>query len=613
MNGIFWAILAEVLIGVSLVVDKLLLGDVPKRAMPYVFWIGVLNIFGLLIIPFGFVFPGLTAILWSFAAGAAFLATLGCVYGALTRGGATNTLPIIGGFSPMAAYFMSTLVMFAPLNIADKVGFALLVLGGFILFFSEKFNFWRIIPWVLGAAFFTGLMDVLQKLAFTEGNFVSIFAAIKAATLLIALLLLLVPKFRKDIFSETKSAPKKHRVVYFVNRLTSGVGSFLIFYAISLTPQPALIESLSGLRYVIIFLAVFALSKLWPGLIKEKLRGWTLVLKIFATILIFAGLTGLSAQKYYETSAIPPNDKITWGVTFSEQMSKHFGLNWKENLDAIITDLKPKAIRLIAYWDDIEAVKGKFDYSDLDWQMNETRKAGVPTILVVGQRVPRWPECHFPAWADVNNEPDAVHAELMNFVTKTVERYKDYSNLAYWQVENEPCLIFGECPKTDANLLMNEVAKVKEIDPKAKIFLTDGGEFGDWYRASKLADAFGPTLYRKVNTRLFGYITWPLTPQIYPLRRDMTRALTGKKNQEFVISELGLEPWMVKQIYEVSSTTQFGFFNETDFKNVVSFGRQTGYTTFYTWGAEWWYWLKTTQNYPSFWNMAKELFAGKNI
>jgi hypothetical protein len=79
-----------------------------------------------------------------------------------------------------------------------------------------------------------------------------------------------------------------------------------------------------------------------------------------------------------------------------------------------------------------------------------------------------------------------------------------------------------------------------------------------------------------------------------------------------VISELGLEPWMVKQIYEVSSSTQFSFFNETDFKNVVSFGRQTGYTTFYAWGAEWWYYLKL-QNYPSFWNMAKDVFAGKNI
>ena len=152
-----------------------------------------------------------------------------------------------------------------------------------------------------------------------------------------------------------------------------------------------------------------------------------------------------------------------------------------------------------------------------------------------------------------------------------------------------------------------EIIAVRESDPARKIYLTDGGEFGDWYRTAKRADVFGPTLYRKVHTTLFGYITWPITPELYPLRRDITRALVDKPNQEFVISELGLEPWMVKQIYEVDIPTQLSFFDLNDFKNNIAYARRTGFTSFYTWGAEWWYWLKN-QNHPEFWKEAKALF-----
>ncbi|MDO8504831.1 MAG: hypothetical protein Q7S36_03180, partial [Candidatus Liptonbacteria bacterium] len=203
LSGITIAIFAEIILGVSLVIDKLLLKDRPGHALPYVFWIGVLNVFGLLLIPFGFVLPDTNTALLSLATAAAFLATLACMYGALTRGGATNTLPIIGGFSPVAAYLFSSFVMIAPFNVADKIGFTLLVFGGFILFFSEKLDFWRFIPWGRGASIFTGLMDVLQKMAFSGGSFVSIFVTIKAATLLLALSLLAVPKFREAIFATT--------------------------------------------------------------------------------------------------------------------------------------------------------------------------------------------------------------------------------------------------------------------------------------------------------------------------------------------------------------------------------------------------------------------------
>ena len=61
-------------------------------------------------------------------------------------------------------------------------------------------------------------------------------------------------------------------------------------------------------------------------------------------------------------------------------------------------------VRLSAQWDQIEKKKGEYDFNDLDWFMGEADKRGAKVALAVGQKVPRWPECHAPEWA--KNLPD---------------------------------------------------------------------------------------------------------------------------------------------------------------------------------------------------------------
>ena len=67
-NGIFLAIIAHSLIGVSLVWDKVLLRRPETRnLLSYVFWLGFISVFGLLLMPFGFHMLSLTAIILAFA------------------------------------------------------------------------------------------------------------------------------------------------------------------------------------------------------------------------------------------------------------------------------------------------------------------------------------------------------------------------------------------------------------------------------------------------------------------------------------------------------------------------------------------------------------------
>jgi hypothetical protein len=40
----------------------------------------------------------------------------------------------------------------------------------------------------------------------------------------------------------------------------------------------------------------------------------------------------------------------------------------------------------------------------------------------------------------------------------------------------------------------------------------------------------------------------------------------------------------------------------------VEFAKKTGMNEIYVWGVEWWYWMKTTQNNPTLWEQAKNIY-----
>lgn len=607
MSGILVAIAAQIFIGASLVFDKVLLKNRPTAAtLTYVFWIGILEGTAIFLAPFGFNFPPLPVILLALGVGVVYLAALFFYYLALKFGEASQSLAIVGGFAPIATLFFSNLIMNARLNIAQEVALGFLVVGGFILFFSEKVNFRKILPWVLLSSTCFGLANNLEKEVFNQTNFISGFVSLKVSVLLVTLALLLIPKWREHIVFHAKIAAAKHKLLYFGNRALAGIGSILVFYAISLA-HPALVDGIGGLRFVVIFFLALCLTKFKPSWLKERFDARSVALKAVATFVVAAGLLGLGLQSYYQGQPLPPAQSVVWGVTFSPLMSKNLGLDWRANYAAIITDLKPRSLRLISYWNSVEPNPHQFDFVDLDWQMNLARDENISVILVIGQKTPRWPECHFPAWLDYT-DTQVREVSLLEYETAVVNRYKNYPNFLYWQVENEPFLLFGECPSPDAGLLEREIALVKSLDRKHQILLTDGGEFGDWYRAAVRADVFGTTLYRKVYNRVFGEITYPLTPEFYPLKETVVKRLAGKPDEKFIVIELGLEPWTKKQIYEIPPEEQLLLFNINDFKDTVIYAREARFDVYYLWGAEWWYAMKTKYNHPEFWDFAKNLY-----
>lgn len=298
--------------------------------------------------------------------------------------------------------------------------------------------------------------------------------------------------------------------------------------------------------------------------------------------------------------------EIKWGVAFSKSFAIQMGLDWRESYLAILDDLKSRSLRLPIYWPDIELEDKKYDFKDYDWMINETKKRNVKLILVIGKKLPRWPECHEPEWLK-NQELRIKNQKLLEYIEKTVLRYKNLDNLYAWQVENEPFLPFGECPKLDAEFLDKEINLVRSLDFEHPLIITDSGELSVWFRAAKRADIFGATMYRIIWNKYTGYVKYPLPPKFFWLKANLVQLFEPKK--PIIVSELQAEPWGPKQIYEMTLEEQSKSMNLAQFYDNIEYAKKVGFPEAYLWGAEWWYWMKVKHGDSRFWDAARDILS----
>ncbi len=325
--------------------------------------------------------------------------------------------------------------------------------------------------------------------------------------------------------------------------------------------------------------------------------------------LVFIGLL-IVALLYFFVGNAPQQKNITWGVNFSQMQADSLKLDWKQTYLAIIEDLGAKNIKLITNWDYVEGKQDTFYFSDIDWQLAQAQAHQVHVIYVVGLKTGRWPECHAPGWASSLSQSQE-QSELLDYIREVVERYKSNSAITTWQVENEPLFEFGQCPGwyyDSDSFLKQEVALVKSLDPTRPVIVSDSGEQSFWFDAASIGDIVGVTMYRTVwvhiSNSLGFYTTYPIPPVFYYRKAQLLGYLFGKP----VISvELQAEPWVSGSFSDTPLAEQEQTMNLGQFKSNVTYAKQTGLNTFYFWGAEWWYWLKTKENQPQIWNYAKEI------
>ncbi|MGB4759051.1 MAG: endo-1,4-beta-xylanase [Candidatus Saccharimonadales bacterium] len=340
----------------------------------------------------------------------------------------------------------------------------------------------------------------------------------------------------------------------------------------------------------------------WQG------RWWQKVILIIVGFIIFALTLGYGIACWYRAST--KDQPLELGVTYVADYAAAFGLNPEETYTAILDELQVKNLRLVSYWNKIEATEGTYNFAELDKQFAQAQSAGADISLALGVRQPRWPECHIPDWAK-DKDMAALEPQLQAYITAVVNRYKDKSNLKSWQLENEALLgAFGECPAADRDRLEREFTTVKTLDRSRPIIMTRSNNMPFLALGKPRADIVGMSVYRRVwNQNLYkGYFNYPLPSWYYAALAGSQKLVTDRDS---ILHEMQMEPWPPNGqfIADVSKQEQDKSMNAAMFADRIDFAKNTGMRQIDLWGAEWWYYRKVVLKDNSLWQAARETFT----
>lgn len=328
-----------------------------------------------------------------------------------------------------------------------------------------------------------------------------------------------------------------------------------------------------------------------------KHRKWLLITTAFIIgVFLVVGLLN--------TFVFTPVKNPNYGVTFTKKRAEEFGLDWKQTYTALLDDMGLKHYRLTSYWSESEIARGQFDFTNLDWQMDEAAKRGATVSLAIGLRQPRWPECHQPDWAKQLSGNEWKQA-LYAYVEVVVNRYKNHPALQSYQLENEAVNNwFGECSRPDRERLNEEFTLVKQWDPNHPIIMSLSDQHGIPLQGP-VPDVYGFSVYRIVyNT--FGphfYIYYP-TPIWY--HRLRAAIITAIHHKPIMIHELQMEPWGPINTSQMTIEEQDKSMSVQQIPKSFEFARKIGLQDIDLWGGEWWYWRKVHFNDSSIWDTVKE-------
>lgn len=349
---------------------------------------------------------------------------------------------------------------------------------------------------------------------------------------------------------------------------------------------------------------LFYRFKLW-----WDVRLWHKVIAVFfLLIMLWVGSMYGIARWYMWTQRSKP---LQYGVTFIPDYSRHFGLDPKDTMQAIVDELGVRQFRLVSYWKNHEKVRGTYDFTELDWQFRLAEKSNSKVSLAIGLRQPRWPECHMPTWAE-SLPMSEWREELKKYMGAVIERYKSSPALESYQLENEFFMkVFGICPDHSRERLIDEYEFVKSKDSEHPVIVSRSNNWVGFPWYDPRPDEVGISVYKRVWDKSLTkrYFEYPLPASFYAFLGGMGKIATGK---DLMIHELQAEAWLppgydMNRIDHIPE--QDKSLNAERLKHRIEYGRATGLKEIYLWGVEWWYWRKVVANDPSLWNAARDEIA----
>lgn len=285
-------IFAYLLNAVAVTVDKFLLSKKIPNPAVYAFFISFLNLFVLILIPFGFTFGSSAQIFVALVAGAIFAFALLYMFKALAGNEASRVIPFLGGLQPIFIFVLALIFLNEILTVSALVAFFFIVLGTITISWQSGKANKQSYLFALIATFLFAISYTINKYVFIDQGFISGFIWTRIGAFLGALTLLISAVNRKDI-SKTFKNPKQSQgsgKLFLFGQACGALSFILVNYAISVSESVAIVNALQGVQYVFLLILLGLLSRKFPKLLKEKFTPKILIQKIIATGLIILGL-----------------------------------------------------------------------------------------------------------------------------------------------------------------------------------------------------------------------------------------------------------------------------------------------------------------------------------
>ncbi|MBI4276244.1 DMT family transporter, partial [Candidatus Uhrbacteria bacterium] len=251
----------------AFLVDKFLLARAVPKPVVYAFWIGVLGLLALLLLPFGFAIPTPAVFGLALLAGCTFEIALVFFFIALRYLDASRVIPVVGGLQPILIFAFAYTFLQERLSQTEVAAFALLVLGSILISYE---NGKRSIAattrarrgWyaAVGAALFFSISFTVTKSVFDATIFFSGLAWIRVGAFLTVILFLLYAPWRRDILEKQDFPSGALRMLFVVGQVGGALASVLLQYAVKLA-TPTLVSAMQGLQYAFLFVLAVVLGR----------------------------------------------------------------------------------------------------------------------------------------------------------------------------------------------------------------------------------------------------------------------------------------------------------------------------------------------------------------
>lgn len=292
MSHLPFTLLAYGLNALSVTVDKILLTKNVPNPLIYVFYFSLVSLIVIVLVPFTqipslqvFALASLSTLLWSL--GAYFM------FKAMQIGLVSRVVPVIGTLIPLLLLFQAFFNQTINPNQATAV--LLLVLGLIFLTIQDwqgSLSKKELAFIILSTAFFASSYVFLRQAYLLQNHFITVFVWSRFILIPVGILLLAIPPSRTIILNkqgQKLNLNKNFLILFIIGQFCGGFAELLLTFSVSLA-EPALVNSLQGAQYGLIFILTLALSKKYPEVFKESIYKKTILSKITGIILIAIGL-----------------------------------------------------------------------------------------------------------------------------------------------------------------------------------------------------------------------------------------------------------------------------------------------------------------------------------